>query len=98
MLAVPGWSYAQFAEILAPIHAQRCAEVTREVIGEARRTRAWSGLTIHAARRNKPQRAASTSKYSRRSDGASSLSDADHAILQGLDLPKPGIDDQLAFL
>ena len=98
MLAVPGWSYAQFAEILAPIHAQRCAEATREVIGEARRTRAWSGLTIHAARRNKPQRAASTSKYSRRSDGASSLSDADHAILQGLELPKPGIDDQLAFL
>ena len=33
-----------------------------------------------------------------RRDGTSSLSDADHAILQGLKLPKPTIGDQLAFL
>ncbi|MGC8724884.1 MAG: hypothetical protein ACP5VF_13595, partial [Acidobacteriota bacterium] len=33
-----------------------------------------------------------------RRDGTSSLSDADHAILQGLKLPKPAIDDQLALL
>lgn len=33
-----------------------------------------------------------------RRDGMSSLSGADHAILQGLKLPKPAIDDQLALL
>jgi len=33
-----------------------------------------------------------------RRDGTSSLSDADHAILQGLKLPKPAIDHQLALL
>ena len=40
ILAVPRRRYAEFAEFLEPIHAQRCVAATREVIGETR----WQDL------------------------------------------------------
>ena len=57
ILAVPGRRYAEFAEILAPIHAQRCAAATGEVIGETR----WQDLRLvwaHDPRRAQEQTAA----------------------------------------
>jgi transposase len=54
ILAVPGRRYAEFAEILEPIHAQRCATATREVIGETR----WQDLRLvwaHDPRRAQEQ-------------------------------------------
>ncbi|VDY06525.1 transposase [Thiomonas sp. Bio17B3] len=57
ILAVPGRRYAEFAEILEPIHALRCAAATREVLGETR----WQDLRLvwaHDPRRALEQTAA----------------------------------------
>jgi transposase len=42
ILAVPGRRYAEFTELLQPIHDQHCAHASQEVIGEA----AWNGLRL----------------------------------------------------
>jgi transposase len=57
ILAVPGRRYGEFSEILEPIHAQRCAAATREVIGQTR----WQDLRLvwaHDPRRAQEQTAA----------------------------------------
>ena len=42
ILAVPGRRYAEFTELLQPLHDGQCANATEEVIGEA----AWNGLRL----------------------------------------------------
>ena len=42
ILAVPGRRYAEFAELLQPIHDEHCADADQEVIGEAR----WNDLRL----------------------------------------------------
>ena len=42
ILAVPGRRYAEFAELLQPIHDEQCADATQEVIGEA----SWNKLRL----------------------------------------------------
>ena len=45
ILAVPGRRYGDFVELLAPIHAQLCAEAKEEVLGEA----VWNKLRLIVA-------------------------------------------------
>jgi len=42
VLAVPGRRYAEFAELLRPLHDAHCANATQEVVGEAQ----WNGLRL----------------------------------------------------
>ena len=42
ILAVPGRRYAEFADLLAPFHAQQCHAATDEVLGETR----WGALRL----------------------------------------------------
>ena len=42
ILAVPGRRYAEFAELLQPIHDAHCSNATDEVIGQAK----WNGLRL----------------------------------------------------
>jgi transposase len=56
ILAVPGRRYAEFTELLQPIHDGQCANATHEVIGEA----AWSGLRLVWA--HDPQAAAAQTR------------------------------------
>jgi len=45
ILAVPGRRYAEFGELLAPLHAQRFAQASQEVLTETE----WSGLRLIVA-------------------------------------------------
>lgn len=42
ILAVPGRRYADFTELLAPFHAEQCADAKREVLGETK----WGQLRL----------------------------------------------------
>jgi transposase len=45
ILAVPGRRYGDFADLLAPFHAEQCANAQREVLGET----TWDGLRLVVA-------------------------------------------------
>lgn len=42
ILAVPGWRYGDFVELLAPFHAAQCIKAKQEVLGEA----VWKDLRL----------------------------------------------------